>query len=105
MDRLFCAASFKAAYNFFWEGIPTARSRSFWVIDQCQELDTVCTFAMADIGNKKRKRDGESSGKPKKKVIIDAPATTAAVSSFLRPKHCPPVIGNDDQLELSLNLC
>lgn len=44
-------------------------------------------------GSKKRKRDGEASGKPKKKVVLDAPPSTATVSSVLRPKLGPPVIG------------
>lgn len=48
---------------------------------------------MAQVSAKKRKRDGESAVKPKKKVAIDAPPATAAVSSVLRPKFCPPVIG------------
>ena len=50
---------------------------------------------MAEFGDKKRKRDGEASGKPKKKVVIDAPASAAVVSSVLRPKYCPPVIGKN----------
>lgn len=48
---------------------------------------------MAEAGGKKRKRAGEASGKPKKKVVLDAPPSTATVSSVLRPKLCPPVIG------------
>lgn len=50
---------------------------------------------MADISSKKRKRGGESSAKPKKKVVLDVPVSTASVSSVLRPKHCPPVIGKE----------
>ncbi|EKJ73523.1 hypothetical protein NXS19_009226 [Fusarium pseudograminearum] len=43
------------------------------------------------MGSEKRKRGGDTTSKPKKKVAIDAsPSTT--VSSVLRPKHCPPVI-------------
>ena len=51
------------------------------------------TVAMGEAGSKKRKHDGESSGKPKKKVVLDAPSAMAAVSSVVRPKYCPPVIG------------
>ncbi len=48
---------------------------------------------MGDGSSKKRKRDGDAAGKPKKKVVLDAPPATAKVSSVLRPKSCPPVIG------------
>ncbi|KND92327.1 DNA-directed RNA polymerase I subunit rpa49 [Tolypocladium ophioglossoides CBS 100239] len=47
---------------------------------------------MGEASSKKRKRDGELSGKPKKKVVLDAPSATATVSSVVRPKYCPPVI-------------
>ncbi|KAI5459881.1 RNA polymerase I associated factor, A49-like protein [Mariannaea sp. PMI_226] len=47
---------------------------------------------MAHTSTKKRKRDGESAPKPKKKVAIDAPPAVATVASVLRPKFCPPVI-------------
>lgn len=48
---------------------------------------------MAEISNKKRKRQGEAGVKPKKKVAMDAPPPAVTVSSVLRPKFCPPVIG------------
>ncbi|KAH7159935.1 RNA polymerase I associated factor, A49-like protein [Dactylonectria estremocensis] len=47
---------------------------------------------MAQASIKKRKRDGDSTAKPKKKVAINASPEVAAVSSVLRPKFCPPVI-------------
>ncbi|KIE00945.1 RNA polymerase I associated factor, partial [Metarhizium majus ARSEF 297] len=59
---------------------------------------------MADISSKKRKRGGESSAKPKKKVVLDVPASTASVSSVLRPKHCPPVIATTPGVEISENV-
>jgi hypothetical protein len=52
-------------------------------------------LTMASESNKKRKRSGESAAKPKKKVAIDAPPSSATVSSVLRPKFCPPVIGTN----------
>lgn len=54
---------------------------------------TSCPFKMKSEGTKKRKRDGESSGKPKKKVVLDVPASAASVSSVLRSETCPPVVG------------
>lgn len=48
---------------------------------------------MAQSSEKKRKRAGDSTAKPKKKVAIDAPPATATITSILRPKACPPVIG------------
>jgi DNA-directed RNA polymerase I subunit RPA49 len=48
---------------------------------------------MSDLSHKKRKRDGERDVASKKKVVIDAPHSIATVSSVLRPKSCPPVIG------------
>lgn len=48
---------------------------------------------MKSEGTKKRKRDGESSGKPKKKVVLDVPVSAASVSSVLRSETCPPVVG------------
>ncbi|KAK2605994.1 DNA-directed RNA polymerase I subunit rpa49 [Conoideocrella luteorostrata] len=59
---------------------------------------------MAEIGNKKRKRDGEPSGKPKKKVVLDAPASTAAVSSVLQSPSCPPVIATTPGIEFPQNI-
>ncbi|CAM1502974.1 Fc.00g077500.m01.CDS01 [Cosmosporella sp. VM-42] len=47
---------------------------------------------MTQSSTKKRKRDGDSAAKLKKKVAIDAPPATATISSILRPKFCPPVI-------------
>ena len=52
---------------------------------------------MSDLSNKKRKRDGEGAAKPKKKVAVDAPPSKATVSSVLRPKSLPPVIGRMPQ--------
>jgi DNA-directed RNA polymerase I subunit RPA49 len=52
------------------------------------------------MGSEKRKRSGDST-KPKKKVVIDAPPSSATVSSVLRPKFCPPVIGTNHHLCLS----
>ncbi|UNI21383.1 DNA-directed RNA polymerase I subunit rpa49 [Purpureocillium takamizusanense] len=59
---------------------------------------------MGDGSGKKRKRDGESAGKPKKKVVLDAPAATAKVSSVLRPKSCPPVVATAPGLEIPKTL-
>ncbi|GAB0133564.1 hypothetical protein EsDP_00001971 [Epichloe bromicola] len=56
---------------------------------------------MKENDAKKRKRDGESSAKPKKKVVLDAPPSTVAVSSVLRPKFCPPVIATTPGIEIS----
>ncbi|KAI8660520.1 hypothetical protein NCS57_01029600 [Fusarium keratoplasticum] len=58
---------------------------------------------MASESNKKRKRSGESGAKPKKKVAIDAPPSSATVSSVLRPKFCPPVIATIPGFELPKN--
>ncbi|RSL71056.1 hypothetical protein CEP54_001456 [Fusarium duplospermum] len=58
---------------------------------------------MASESNKKRKRSGESAAKPKKKVAIDAPPSSATVSSVLRPKFCPPVIATVPGFELAKN--
>ncbi|OAA44773.1 RNA polymerase I associated factor, A49-like protein [Metarhizium rileyi] len=58
---------------------------------------------MADVSNKKRKRDGGSAGKPKKKVVLDAPASSASVLSVLRPKHCPPVVATTPGIEIPEN--
>ncbi|KAH7001997.1 RNA polymerase I associated factor, A49-like protein [Ilyonectria destructans] len=59
---------------------------------------------MAQVSAKKRKRDGESAVKPKKKVAIDAPPATAAVSSVLRPKFCPPVIATAPGFQIPTNI-
>ncbi|KAJ6444779.1 RNA polymerase I associated factor [Purpureocillium lavendulum] len=59
---------------------------------------------MGDGSSKKRKRDGEPSGKPKKKVVLDAPAATAKVSSVVRPRSCPPVIATTPGLEVPKGL-
>ncbi|KJZ72845.1 hypothetical protein HIM_07789 [Hirsutella minnesotensis 3608] len=59
---------------------------------------------MGEASTKKRKRDGEALGKPKKKVVLDAPPPVATVSSILRPKHCPPVIANTPGIELPESL-
>ncbi|PNY29341.1 DNA-directed RNA polymerase I subunit rpa49 [Tolypocladium capitatum] len=55
-------------------------------------------------GSKKRKRDGESSGKPKRKVVIDTPSATATVTSVVRPQYCPPVIATAPGIEFPNNL-
>ncbi|KAG6032516.1 hypothetical protein E4U41_007219 [Claviceps citrina] len=55
---------------------------------------------MKGDATKKRKRDGESSGKPKKKVVLDAPVSTASVSSVLRPEFCPPVVATTPGIEI-----
>ncbi|KAM6526509.1 DNA-directed RNA polymerase I subunit rpa49 [Fusarium solani] len=60
-------------------------------------------LTMASESNKKRKRSGESAAKPKKKVAIDAPPSSATVSSVLRPKFCPPVIATIPGFELPKN--
>jgi len=52
---------------------------------------------MKPDGAKKRKRDGDSSGKPKKKVVLDAPVSAASVSSVLRAEFCPPVVGKEPE--------
>ncbi|PWI71667.1 hypothetical protein PCL_11761 [Purpureocillium lilacinum] len=59
---------------------------------------------MGDGSSKKRKRDGDAAGKPKKKVVLDAPPATAKVSSVLRPKSCPPVIATTPGLEVPRNV-
>jgi hypothetical protein len=56
---------------------------------------TIYTMGSDD---KKRKRSGDATSKPKKKVVIDAAPPTATVSSVLRPKFCPPVIGTTNLL-------
>lgn len=58
---------------------------------------------MADASVKKRKRNGEVGAKPRKKVAIDGPASAAKVSSILRPKSSPPVIGMDAFQMTSVN--
>ncbi|KAF4977349.1 hypothetical protein FZEAL_6121 [Fusarium zealandicum] len=55
---------------------------------------------MASESTKKRKRGGENTSKPKKKVTINSPPSSAAVSSVLRPKFCPPVIATVPGFEL-----
>ncbi|KAL7807373.1 RNA polymerase I associated factor, A49-like protein [Trichoderma aethiopicum] len=59
---------------------------------------------MSDLSNKKRKRDGEKNPSSKKKVAIDAPASTATVSSVLRPKSCPPIVVNTPGMEMPSDL-
>ncbi|WXC65730.1 hypothetical protein SNK03_011520 [Fusarium graminearum] len=55
------------------------------------------------MGSEKRKRSGDTTSKPKKKVAIDAsPSTT--VSSVLRPKHCPPVIATAVGFDVPKNI-
>ncbi|OAA32032.1 RNA polymerase I associated factor, A49-like protein [Moelleriella libera RCEF 2490] len=56
---------------------------------------------MEHVSSKKRKRHGESSGKPKKKVSLDAPASTATISSVLQSRSCPPVIATSPGLEIA----
>ncbi|KAL4724918.1 DNA-directed RNA polymerase I subunit rpa49 [Fusarium chlamydosporum] len=55
------------------------------------------------MGSEKRKRSGDTTSKPKKKVAIDA-APSATVSSVLRPKHCPPVIATAVGFEVPKNI-
>ncbi|KAG5950820.1 hypothetical protein E4U53_004346 [Claviceps sorghi] len=56
---------------------------------------------MKTDGAKKRKRDGDSSGKPKKKkVVLDAPVSAASVSSVLRAEFCPPVVATTPGIEI-----
>ncbi|KAF4497798.1 DNA-directed RNA polymerase A (I) chain [Fusarium agapanthi] len=55
------------------------------------------------MGSEKRKRSGVST-KPKKKVIIDAPPSSATVSSVLRPKFCPPVIATAVGFQVPKNI-
>ncbi|PTB67846.1 hypothetical protein BBK36DRAFT_1134737 [Trichoderma citrinoviride] len=59
---------------------------------------------MSDLSTKKRKRDGEKNPSSKKKVAIDAPASTATVSSVLRPKSCPPVVVSTPGMEMPSDL-
>ncbi|POR32132.1 DNA-directed RNA polymerase I subunit rpa49 [Tolypocladium paradoxum] len=59
---------------------------------------------MGEARSKKRKRDGESSGKPKKRVVLDAPSATATISSIVRPKYCPPVIATTPGFEFPSKL-
>ncbi|KAG6011850.1 hypothetical protein E4U54_007872 [Claviceps lovelessii] len=59
---------------------------------------------MKPDGAKKRKRDGESSGKPKKKVVLDAPVSAASVSSVLRAEFCPPVVATTPGIEIPQQL-
>ncbi|KAG5925405.1 hypothetical protein E4U42_004329 [Claviceps africana] len=59
---------------------------------------------MKTDGAKKRKRDGDSSGKPKKKVVLDAPASAASVSSVLRAEFCPPVVATTPGIEIPQKL-
>ncbi|KAF7550927.1 hypothetical protein G7046_g7861 [Stylonectria norvegica] len=59
---------------------------------------------MASTSMKKRKRDSESVAKPKKKVAIDAPPSTATISSVLRPKFYPPVIATAPGFQLPNNI-
>lgn len=73
--------------KIFWSRYPT------WHQIQVEETLQTLNAKMSDLSNKKRKRDGEKAGSAKKKVVIDAPASIATVSSVLRPKSCPPVIG------------
>ncbi|KIL95282.1 dna-directed rna polymerase i subunit rpa49 [Fusarium avenaceum] len=54
--------------------------------------------------DKKRKRSGDATSKPKKKVVIDAAPPTATVSSVLRPKFCPPVIATAVGFEVPKNI-
>ncbi|KAM0341173.1 hypothetical protein ACHAPU_010188 [Fusarium lateritium] len=54
--------------------------------------------------DKKRKRSGDATSKPKKKVVIDASSPTATVSSVLRPKFCPPVIATAVGFEVPKNI-
>ncbi|KAF5027880.1 hypothetical protein F66182_21 [Fusarium sp. NRRL 66182] len=58
---------------------------------------------MASESSKKRKRSGDTSAKPKKKVAIDAPPS-ATVSSVLQPKSCPPVIATSSGFEVPKNI-
>ncbi|KAI9167474.1 DNA-directed RNA polymerase I subunit rpa49 [Paramyrothecium foliicola] len=58
---------------------------------------------MADLSNKKRKRDGEGAAKPKKKVAVDVPSK-ATVSSVLRPKSLAPVIATLAGVQVPSNL-
>ncbi|EGU74305.1 hypothetical protein FOXB_15188, partial [Fusarium oxysporum f. sp. conglutinans Fo5176] len=55
------------------------------------------------MGSEKRKRSGDST-KPKKKVVIDAPPSSATVSSVLRPKFCPPVIATAVGFQVPKNI-
>ncbi|KAG5946355.1 hypothetical protein E4U60_004193 [Claviceps pazoutovae] len=59
---------------------------------------------MKSEGTKKRKRDGESSGKPKKKVVLDVPVSAASVSSVLRSETCPPVVATTPGIEIPQKL-
>ncbi|KAG6005012.1 hypothetical protein E4U43_000639 [Claviceps pusilla] len=59
---------------------------------------------MKPDGAKKRKRDGDSSGKPKKKVVLDAPVSAASVSSVLRAEFCPPVVATTPGIEIPQQL-
>ncbi|KAF5681073.1 DNA-directed RNA polymerase A (I) chain [Fusarium heterosporum] len=54
--------------------------------------------------DKKRKRSGDATSKPKKKVVVDASSPTATVSSVLRPKFCPPVIATAVGFEVPKNI-
>lgn len=59
---------------------------------------------MASGNLSKRKRESEVSTKPKKKVAFHAPASTATVSSVLRPKFSPPIIATAPGINLPTNL-
>ncbi|KAF4460732.1 hypothetical protein FALBO_12486 [Fusarium albosuccineum] len=59
---------------------------------------------MASESTKKRKRSSDSAAKPKKKVAINAPPSSASVSSVLRPKFCPPVIATAPGFEVPGNI-
>ncbi|XWW93593.1 hypothetical protein V2A60_001527 [Cordyceps javanica] len=59
---------------------------------------------MVETYGKKRKRAADSSAKPTKKVVIDAPPATASVSRVVRPKFCPPVIATTPGFEIGDDL-
>lgn len=59
---------------------------------------------MGETSSKKRKRDGEPSSKPGKRVVLDVPPPTAAVSSVLQAKNCPPVIARAPGIEMPKKL-
>ncbi|ODA81201.1 hypothetical protein RJ55_04165 [Drechmeria coniospora] len=53
---------------------------------------------------KKRKHEGEPSGKPRKKVVVEGPAPTAKISVVVHPQSCPPVIATAPGLEIPTDL-
>ncbi|PFH60568.1 hypothetical protein XA68_10773 [Ophiocordyceps unilateralis] len=59
---------------------------------------------MGEPRSEKRKRDGEPSSQPRKKVAFEGPPSTIKVSSILRAGDCPPLIITTPGIELPTSL-